>query len=139
MRALRVSPDLQLPPEAATETFGLLAVRGAGKSNAARVLAEEMFEASIPFVAVDPFGSWWGLRASREGGGPGIPIPIFGGAASGEGRASGVHQGPGGSHHRRQPGRLHGHGPGALQRPCAAIREPGPGGPRGGTCRLRTP
>src|SRR6185295_19896635 len=78
-KRLHISPDLAFPPEAVTETFGLLAVRGAGKSNAARVMAEEMFSAGLPFVAVDPVGSWRGLRASRDGKGPGLPIPIFGG------------------------------------------------------------
>jgi hypothetical protein len=39
MKKLQISHDLSLPPEAVTHTFGLLAVRGAGKTNAARVLA----------------------------------------------------------------------------------------------------
>ena len=76
---LHLGEGLALPLEAVTETFGLLAVRGAGKSNAARVMAEEMFKAGLPFVAIDPVGSWKGLRASRDGKGPGLPIPIFGG------------------------------------------------------------
>lgn len=79
MKGLKISQELELPAEAVTETFGLLAVRGAGKSNAARVMAEEMFKAGLPFVAVDPVGSWRGLRASRDGKGPGLAIPIFGG------------------------------------------------------------
>jgi len=37
-----------------TETFGILAVRGAGKSNAAATMAEEMFKATLPFVVIDP-------------------------------------------------------------------------------------
>jgi hypothetical protein len=68
-----------LPREAVTQTFGILAVRGAGKSNTAAVMAEEMFAAGLPFVVVDPVGSWWGLRSSGDGKGPGLPIPIFGG------------------------------------------------------------
>lgn len=79
MKKLVVSDDLSLPASAVTETFGLLAVRGAGKTNAARALAEEMFAAGLPFVVVDPVGSWSGLRSSRDGKGPGLPIPIFGG------------------------------------------------------------
>jgi hypothetical protein len=79
-KALHIGPGLELPLTAVTATFGLLAVRGAGKSNAAAVMAEEMFDCGLPFVAIDPVGSWWGLRAgadgSREGG---LPIPIFGG------------------------------------------------------------
>jgi uncharacterized protein len=64
---LYVSTKLSLPLEAVTSTFGLLAVRGSGKTNAARVLAEEMFAAGLPFVAIDPVGSWYGLRAGRDG------------------------------------------------------------------------
>jgi hypothetical protein len=78
-RTLDVAPGFGLPLEAITETFGLLAVRGAGKSNAGRVFAEEMFPAHLPFVAVDVVGAWWGLRSARNGRGPGLPVPIFGG------------------------------------------------------------
>jgi len=77
---LTVAPKLSLPLEAVTSTFGLLAVRGAGKTNAARVLAEEMFAAGLPFVAIDPVGSWYGLRAGRDGTSKGgLPVFIFGG------------------------------------------------------------
>jgi DNA helicase HerA-like ATPase len=76
---LYISRELALSAEAVTETFGIPAVRGAGKSNAAAVMAEEMFKARLPFVVVDPVRAWWGLRASRDGTGPGLPIPIFGG------------------------------------------------------------
>ncbi|HEV8642057.1 MAG TPA: DUF87 domain-containing protein [Methylomirabilota bacterium] len=76
---LHVSPQLALPTEAITETFGILAARGAGKSNTAAVMAEEMFRAKLPFVVVDPVGCWWGLRSSGDGKGPGLPLPIFGG------------------------------------------------------------
>ena len=68
-----------LPADAVTQTFGILAMRGAGKTNTARRLAEQMFEAFLPFVAVDPVGSWWGLRSAGDGKSAGLPIPIFGG------------------------------------------------------------
>src|SRR4051812_32647234 len=76
---LNIAPDLALPLDAATETFGILAKKGAGKSNAAVVMAEEMYDAGIPWVAVDPKGDWWGLRSSEDGKGPGLPIIVFGG------------------------------------------------------------
>lgn len=79
MTALTLSPDLRLPADAVTQTFGILAVRGAGKSNTAAVMAEEMFAAKLPFVVVDPVGSWWGLRSAGDGRGPGLAVPIFGG------------------------------------------------------------
>lgn len=78
-RKLILGPKISLPLDAVTETFGILAVRGAGKSNTAAVMAEEMFRARLPFVVVDPVGSWWGLRSSKNGKGPGLAIPIFGG------------------------------------------------------------
>lgn len=78
MKHLRLSDDLKLPLDAVTQTFGILAVRGAGKSNLAAVMAEEMYAAGLPFVAVDPVGSWYGLRAAGEGG-DGLHVPIFGG------------------------------------------------------------
>jgi uncharacterized protein len=78
-RMLHVSPDLTLPQDAVTQSIALLAVRRAGKSNGAAVIAEEMHHAGLPWVAIDPKGDWWGLRSSRDGTGPGLPIPIFGG------------------------------------------------------------
>src|SRR5437870_2015329 len=41
-RRLHIAPTLSLPLEAATETWGILAKKGAGKSNAAVVMAEEL-------------------------------------------------------------------------------------------------
>lgn len=79
MKTLQLGPKLALPLDAVTQTFGVLAVRGAGKSNLAAVLAEEMHAAGLPFVAIDPVGSWWGLRSNSDGKGPGLAIPIFGG------------------------------------------------------------
>ena len=84
MTTLRLSPDLSLPSNAITQTFGVLAVRGAGKTNLAVVMAEEMCRMGLPFVVVDPVGNWWGLRSSADGTGPGLPIAIFGAAAMAE-------------------------------------------------------
>src|SRR5919197_1201293 len=46
--------SLQIPLNAATKTFAILAKRGAGKSYTAAVLAEEFFKQNIPFVVFDP-------------------------------------------------------------------------------------
>ncbi len=80
-KAIHLGADkgLVIPSGVATQTIGILAKRGAGKSNAAAVLAEEMYDQSIPFIVIDPKGDWWGLRASRNGRGKGLEIPIFGG------------------------------------------------------------
>jgi hypothetical protein len=79
MKQLRISPELSLPLEAVTETFGILAIKRVGKSNAGVVMAEEMYDAGLPWVAIDPKGDWWGVRASAEGKGPGLPVVVFGG------------------------------------------------------------
>ena len=76
---LTLAKGLHLPLDAVSRTFGILAVRGAGKSNTAAVMAEEMFAAGLPFVVIDPVGSWYGLRSSSDGQRPGLPVPIFGG------------------------------------------------------------
>src|SRR5574341_1501081 len=78
-KQLEVADKLSFPSSVVTQTIGVLAVRGAGKTNACRVMAEEMYEAGLPFVAIDPVGSWWGLRSTRDGKKPGLAIPIFGG------------------------------------------------------------
>ena len=76
---LVISPDLKLPAEALTETFAFLAKRGAGKTYAAKVLAEEMLEQRHQVVVLDPVSVWWGLRSSADGKKPGYPIAILGG------------------------------------------------------------
>lgn len=77
-KTLDISPDLKLPLDAVTETFGILAVKGAGKSNAGVVMAEQMYKAGLPFVAIDPKGDWWGMRSAKDGKGPGLEIALFG-------------------------------------------------------------
>lgn len=51
---------------ATTESHGILAMRGAGKSNLAAALAEEMFGAGLPFLAAlgdfDPLPKGEGLQ-----------------------------------------------------------------------------
>lgn len=79
MTEIRLAGDLLLPIEAVTETFAILAKRRVGKSNAAVVMAEQFYDAGLPWVAVDPKGDWWGVRSSSDGRGPGLAIPVFGG------------------------------------------------------------
>lgn len=79
MTALRISQDLQLPAEAITQTFGILAKRGVGKTYTASVMTEEMLKADLPVVVCDPIGVWWGLRSSATGKRAGLPIIVLGG------------------------------------------------------------
>lgn len=75
----RNGTPFELPHAALVQTFAILAIRGAGKTCAATVIAEEMYKASLPWICLDPVGVWWGLRASPDGEGAGIPVVIFGG------------------------------------------------------------
>lgn len=79
MKTLKISDDLSLPLETVTQAIGILAKRRAGKSYAARRLAEQLFKAGQQIVIVDPKGDWWGIRSSADGKGPGLPIVILGG------------------------------------------------------------
>lgn len=76
---LHIAPDFDLPDQAVTGTFAILAKKRVGKSNAAVVMAEEMYDAALPWVAIDPKGDWWGVRAAGDGQSPGLSVLVFGG------------------------------------------------------------
>lgn len=75
---LKVSDDLSLPIEAVTQTFAVLAKRGAGKSYLASVMAEEMLAAHQQIVVIDPTSAWRGLRSSADGRSPGYHVVVIG-------------------------------------------------------------
>lgn len=79
MAGLRIGDRVTLPLDFATEAWAILARRGAGKSNAGAVVAEELHRNGLPFVVVDPKGDWWGIRSSADGKQAGLPVPVFGG------------------------------------------------------------
>jgi hypothetical protein len=74
----RISAKLNLPEDAALWSIAELAIRGAGKTYAASVLAEEFVKAGVPIVCIDGMGVWWGLRVGTEGR-EGLPVVVFGG------------------------------------------------------------
>ena len=76
---LHIADNLSLPPDFVTQTLAILAIRGAGKSHTASVIAEEMLKAKQQIVAIDPTGAWWGLKSSKDGKSAGFPIVVFGG------------------------------------------------------------
>lgn len=76
---LRIGQGLDLPLQAVTETFVVVAKRGSGKTYTAAVMAEEMLKAGLPVCVIDPLGVFWGLRSSADGKGDGFPVVIFGG------------------------------------------------------------
>jgi DNA helicase HerA-like ATPase len=70
--------SIQIPINAATKTFAILAKRGAGKTHTGGVMAEEFYKNNIPFVAFDPIDVWWGLRLLADGKSKGLPVVVFG-------------------------------------------------------------
>lgn len=71
-KQLHIARGLSFPLEAVTETFGILARKGRGKTYTASVMAEEMLKNGQQIVVIDPMGAWWGLRTK-------YPVLIFGG------------------------------------------------------------
>ena len=68
-----------LPLDAAAETFALLGIRGSGKTTTGKVMAEEMCEKGIPWIAYDPVGVWWGIKANKDGTPSKYPVVVIGG------------------------------------------------------------
>ena len=77
--SITLGKGVSLPLEAVTETFAIIANRGAGKSSTGRVLVEELHGAGQPVIVLDPKGDWHGLRSSRDGKKAGLPFVIIGG------------------------------------------------------------
>ncbi len=70
--------SIQIPINATTKTFAILAKRGAGKTYTGAVMAEEFAKNNIPFVVFDPIDVWWGLRLAANGKDKGLPVVVFG-------------------------------------------------------------
>lgn len=68
-----------LPDEMVARTLAIIGQRGSGKSSTATVIAEEFCKSSLPWMALDPVGVWWGLRAKADGSAGGFPVVVFGG------------------------------------------------------------
>ena len=79
MRYIHLAESLRIPLDAVTQTFAYLAKKRVGKTYTAMVMAEEFVATHLPFVALDPTGVWWGLRASANGKEAGLPVVIIGG------------------------------------------------------------
>lgn len=56
-----------LPIDALIQTFAWIGIRGSGKTCGGTDMAEEFCKAGHPWIALDPTGVWWGLRANRDG------------------------------------------------------------------------
>jgi len=71
---------VQLPDDAATQTYAFLGRKGQGKTYAAGKLVELFLKQQTQVVILDPIGNWYGLRYDKSGKKPsGYDIPILGG------------------------------------------------------------
>lgn len=75
---IRLAPGLTLPLEITGEAIGILAKRGAGKTNTAVVLVEQIVKNGVQVVVLDPVGVWWGIRAAGVAS-EGLAVPVLGG------------------------------------------------------------
>jgi ribosomal protein L29 len=77
---LNLADELTLPLDVVTQKLAWLGVTGSGKTYGASKLAELLWHAGAQFVAVDPVGTWYGLRLAKDGKKPSaLTVPIFGG------------------------------------------------------------
>jgi len=76
---IELAKNLRLPEAAVTETFGIIAMKGKGKTYTGTKLFEEMHREGAQCVALDPIGNWRFLRVAIDGRGKGLDIPVFGG------------------------------------------------------------
>ncbi len=79
MSKIEFAKGLSLPVDAATQTFGFIARKRAGKSYAAGKLVEGLHEQEVQFVVIDAVGNWYGLRLAADGKSKGIDVPVLGG------------------------------------------------------------
>lgn len=76
---MKIATDFDLPLAIVDDVIGIVGRRGRGKTTTAVVIVEELHRAGLRFCVLDPIGVWWGLRSSRDGKGPGIPVVVMGG------------------------------------------------------------
>ncbi|MCH7650672.1 MAG: DUF87 domain-containing protein [Nitrospinae bacterium] len=80
MKFIQISKKLKLPMDVVTQTLGIIARKGAGKSYLAMLIMEGLLDMHAQVVALDPVGNWWGLRLLADGKTRGYDIPVIGGA-----------------------------------------------------------
>ncbi len=64
---LQIGVGFALPDDAVSQTIAILARRGAGKTSTGKVLVEELVDAGLQAIVIDPTGVWYGLRSSVDG------------------------------------------------------------------------
>lgn len=76
---LKLSNLVELPIDAATQTFAFIGRKRSGKTYGAGKLAELLIDAGVQVAVLDTVGNWYGLRLGASEKLPGIDIPILGG------------------------------------------------------------
>lgn len=77
MKQLKLGPVSMPITQFASQGNAVLGIRDSGKSYSATFLAEQLYNAGIPFVAFDPSGVWKFLRVPGKGNG--LPVVVAGG------------------------------------------------------------
>jgi hypothetical protein len=85
VKHLQLAEGFKIPLEALEDVVAILGRRGRGKTTTATVIVEELHAAGARFCVADPTGVWWGLKSSRDGKRPGIPVVVMGGEPGGHG------------------------------------------------------
>jgi len=78
-KLLNIATGIEFTIDAVTQKLAFIGRSGSGKSYGASKFAEELLDAGVQVVILDPVGIWHGLRTSADGQSMGFPIPIFGG------------------------------------------------------------
>ena len=79
MKKLHLATGLELPDDAATQTFAFIGRKGSGKTFGAGKLAELLIGANVQVVVLDTVGNWFGLRLAADGKERGLDVAILGG------------------------------------------------------------
>ncbi len=80
-RKLRIGRGFSLDPEDFIESCtAILGKRGMGKTGTTKVVEEEAIRVHVPFIALDPIGTHWGLRSSFDGKADGLKVLVVGGS-----------------------------------------------------------
>jgi len=75
---VQLSDTVEIPAiEYASQGNAILGIRDSGKSYTATLIAEQLMEAKIPFVAFDPIGVWRYLKVGANGN-AGYPVVVAG-------------------------------------------------------------
>jgi hypothetical protein len=78
-RVIEIAKNLSLDESTATETLGVLARKGRGKTFLASKNVEGLYRLNCPTTIIDPAGNWWGLTLAANGKDAGLPFVVLGG------------------------------------------------------------